>query len=127
MPLFSTAMLENLIRFYGNTLQGLMGNYLEKMTQSFVDMQKNLTDKIPAMDHSKNFAPELWSKLVNVQTPLIQGMMDHYLEQSRMMLVQVQQQMVNPVAPPMFDPFAMMSGIHPPVVVKRKPPKNQES
>jgi hypothetical protein len=26
----------------------------------------------------------------------------------------------------MFDPFSMMSGMRPPVVVKRKPPKNQE-
>ncbi len=32
-------MLAHIIRFYGDTLQGMMGNYLEKSLQAFVDQQ----------------------------------------------------------------------------------------
>ncbi len=41
-PLFTCDMLSQMIRSYGNAMQGFMGNYLEKGMQSFVDIQKKL-------------------------------------------------------------------------------------
>lgn len=41
-PLFSNVFLEQLIRFYGNALQGLMSEYLEKSLQSFMQQQDML-------------------------------------------------------------------------------------
>ena len=41
-PLFSNIFLEQLIRFYGNALQGLMSEYLEKSLQSFMQQQDSL-------------------------------------------------------------------------------------
>ena len=38
-PIFTTEVLAHIIRFYGDTLQGMMGSYLEKSLQSFVDQQ----------------------------------------------------------------------------------------
>lgn len=38
-PLFSTKLLSQLIRFYGDSLQGFMGTYLERSMQAFVDHQ----------------------------------------------------------------------------------------
>lgn len=38
-PIFTTEVLAHIIRFYGDTLQGMMGNYLEKSLQAFVDQQ----------------------------------------------------------------------------------------
>jgi polyhydroxyalkanoate synthesis repressor PhaR len=38
-PIFTTELLSHIIRFYGDTLQGMMGNYLEKSLQSFVEQQ----------------------------------------------------------------------------------------
>ena len=38
-PIFTTEVLAQIIRFYGDTLQGMMGNYLEKSLQTFVDQQ----------------------------------------------------------------------------------------
>ncbi len=38
-PLFSNVFLEQLIRFYGNSLQGLLSEYLEKSLQSFMQQQ----------------------------------------------------------------------------------------
>ena len=39
MPMFTYDVLTQIIRFYGDTLQGMMGNYLEKSLQAFVDQQ----------------------------------------------------------------------------------------
>jgi polyhydroxyalkanoate synthesis repressor PhaR len=39
IPIFTTDVLAHIIRFYGDTLQGMMGNYLEKSLQAFVDQQ----------------------------------------------------------------------------------------
>jgi polyhydroxyalkanoate synthesis repressor PhaR len=38
-PIFTSEVLAHIIRFYGDTLQGMMGNYLEKSLQAFVDQQ----------------------------------------------------------------------------------------
>ena len=36
-PMFSTNVLSQIIRFYGDSLQGFMGSYLEKSLQTFFD------------------------------------------------------------------------------------------
>jgi polyhydroxyalkanoate synthesis repressor PhaR len=38
-PMFTAPVLSNIIRFYGHTMQGLMGGYLEKNMQALMDMQ----------------------------------------------------------------------------------------
>jgi len=38
-PIFTSDVLAHIIRFYGDTLQGMMGSYLEKSLQAFVDQQ----------------------------------------------------------------------------------------
>ncbi|MEN9543461.1 MAG: polyhydroxyalkanoate synthesis repressor PhaR, partial [Pseudomonadota bacterium] len=49
VPMFTTQMLGQIIRFYGHTMQGLMGSYLEKNIQAFIDIQGRLTEQSPAM------------------------------------------------------------------------------
>ena len=41
-PIFSTKLLTTVIRFYGDSLQGLIGGYLERSTQAFSDQQQQL-------------------------------------------------------------------------------------
>ncbi len=41
-PVFSTQMLSQIIRFYGNSMQGLMGNYMEQSKDLFIKMQEQL-------------------------------------------------------------------------------------
>jgi polyhydroxyalkanoate synthesis repressor PhaR len=36
-PMFTEAVLRNIIRFYGHAMQGFMGGYLEKNIQTFMD------------------------------------------------------------------------------------------
>ncbi len=41
--MFSAPMLSQIIRFYGNAMQGMMGSYLEKNIQAFIDIQGKLS------------------------------------------------------------------------------------
>jgi len=92
MPMFTSPVLENIIRFYGHTMQGLMGSYLEKNIQAFSDMQARFTEQ-SGMNSGKAFSPELWSQFMSVQAPMMQGLMTSYLDQSRQLFVQMQEQM----------------------------------
>lgn len=87
VPMFSSAMLAQIIRFYGHAMQGMMGSYLEKNIQTFVELQQRLGD--PA----KGLSPELWAQFMNGQAPVVQGLMGNYLEQSKNLFVQMQEQM----------------------------------
>ena len=42
-PMFTEAVLGNIIRFYGNAMQGFMGAYLEKNVESFMDLQVKMS------------------------------------------------------------------------------------
>ena len=86
-PMFTEAVLANIIRFYGNAMQSFMGAYLEKNVQGFMDLQVKMAGQ------SKGMSPESWAKLMNVQSPMMQGMMGNYVEQSKSAFTQMQEQM----------------------------------
>ena len=87
-PMFTEAVLGNIIRFYGHAMQGFMGSYLEKNVQVFAEIQTKLTEQ------SKVVTPEMWSQFMSMQSPVLQGMMgNYYVEQSKTMLSQMQEQM----------------------------------
>ncbi|MGH8458678.1 MAG: polyhydroxyalkanoate synthesis repressor PhaR [Polaromonas sp.] len=86
-PMFTEAVLANIIRFYGNAMQGFMGAYLEKNVQSFMDLQVKMAEK------SKGLTPEMWAQFMNAQSPMMQGMMGNYVEQSKNVFTQMQEQM----------------------------------
>ncbi|MFZ4061920.1 MAG: polyhydroxyalkanoate synthesis repressor PhaR [Polynucleobacter sp.] len=90
-PVFSTQMLSQIIRFYGNSMQGLMGTYLEKTMQSFVDIHNKLGDQSKGMGAGSS--PEAWAKMLNLQNPLMQGLMGNYMDQSKELFVKMQEQM----------------------------------
>lgn len=93
VPMFSSTMLAQIIRFYGHAMQGVMGSYLEKNLQAFVDMQTRLAEQSKGLYDAKNFTPEMWAQFISGQTPLMQGLMGNYLEQSKKLFVQMQEQM----------------------------------
>ena len=93
MPMLSTAMLEQLIRFYGNAMQGMMGSYLEKTVQAFIEIQGKLTEQSRGLYDSRSFSPEMWTQFLSGQAPMLQGMMGNYLEQSKLLYMQMQEQM----------------------------------
>lgn len=86
-PMFTEAVLANIIRFYGNAMQGFMGTYLEKNVQAFMDLQVKMAEQ------SKGLSPEMWAQFMNAKSPMMQGMMGNYVEQSKNVFTQMQEQM----------------------------------
>ena len=86
-PMFSEAALANIIRFYGHAAQGFMGTYIEKNVQAFTEIQAKLADQ------SKQLTPEMWAQFMNMQNPMMQGLMGNYVEQSKTMFDTMQDQM----------------------------------
>ena len=94
-PMFSSVVLAQIIRYYGHAMQGMMGNYLEKNVQAFIDIQNKLAENSKGIYEGKPFSPEMWTQFMNVQGPMMQGMMGNYIEQSKSLFVQMQEQMQN--------------------------------
>ena len=70
-PILSTQMLSQIIRFYGDSLQGFMGNYLERSVQLFMEQQQgfrqqmgNLLGQSPwtAMNQLTERNMEMWQE-----------------------------------------------------------------
>lgn len=93
VPIFSTQMLSQIIRFYGHAMQGMMGSYLEKNLQAFTDIQARLAEQSKGLYDPKAINPELWTQFLNGQAPGVQGLMGNYLEQSKTLFLQMQEQM----------------------------------
>jgi polyhydroxyalkanoate synthesis repressor PhaR len=45
-PILSTTVLESIIRFYGNAMQGFLASFLEKSVETFLHQQDNLQQQI---------------------------------------------------------------------------------
>jgi polyhydroxyalkanoate synthesis repressor PhaR len=48
-PMFTTQLLSQVIRFYGDSLQGFMGGYLERSLQVFLDQQQQFRSQLNTM------------------------------------------------------------------------------
>jgi polyhydroxyalkanoate synthesis repressor PhaR len=95
-PIFSSQMLYQIIRFYGNEFQQMMSCYLEKNLQTFMEIQTKLqkpqNGTSTSSDHGM-FDPNAYSQFINMQGPAIQGLMSNYLEQNAKAFVTMQEQM----------------------------------
>jgi polyhydroxyalkanoate synthesis repressor PhaR len=93
-PMFSSDMLSQIIRFYGNAMQGMMGAFLEKNIQTFMQIQQRLQEQSRGVYGTNAMLnPEAWTEFVKMQGPAIQGLMSNYLEQSASAFLQMQQQL----------------------------------
>ena len=54
VPMFSAQMLSQMIRFYGHSMQGMMGAYLEKNLQTFVELQKRFAAPALGLSDAKS-------------------------------------------------------------------------
>ncbi|HJW02669.1 MAG TPA: polyhydroxyalkanoate synthesis repressor PhaR [Azospira sp.] len=96
VPLFSTELLSQIIRFYGNAMQAMLGKYLENNIKSFVDFQAKLQDQSRSLYGDNNpMQADLWAQFLNFQGPAMQSMMTAYVDQSKKMFQQMQDQLQN--------------------------------
>jgi len=122
-PMFSHDALTHLIRFYGNAMQGIMGNYLERNIQAFMEIQKNLQEQSRSLygDSAKG-NQEVWSQFLTFQGPAMQSLMQTYLEQSKNMFAQMQDQLQSQTRN-MFNAFGGFE--QPPAREEQKPPVDE--
>ncbi|MCK9282761.1 MAG: polyhydroxyalkanoate synthesis repressor PhaR [Rhodocyclaceae bacterium] len=93
-PMFSADILAQMIRFYGNAMQGMMGKYLESNVKVFTDMQSKLKEQARSViGESGPGNQELWTQFLNFQGPAMQNMLGTYVDQSRKMFQQMQDNM----------------------------------
>ena len=93
VPMFSAATLAQIIRLYGHAMQGMMGSYLEKNLQAFADVQARFAEQTKGLYEASGHTPEAWTQLLSGQGPVMQKLMGTYLEQSKNMFAQMQEQM----------------------------------
>jgi polyhydroxyalkanoate synthesis repressor PhaR len=96
MPMFTSDLLSQLIRFYGNAMQGMVGGYLEKNMHTFVQVQKQLQEQSKTMygDNGK-INKDLWAQFMNFQGSAMQNMMAAYMDQSKNVFIKMQDQLQN--------------------------------
>ena len=95
VPLFTTDLLAQMIRFYGHAMEGMLGKYLEANIKSFTEFQKKLAEHSHSLygEHNSQGQSELWSQFMSFQGPAMQAMMATYMEQSKKMAHQMQDQL----------------------------------
>jgi polyhydroxyalkanoate synthesis repressor PhaR len=94
MPMFSSEMLAQMIRFYGTAQQTIIGQYIEQNVQAFLAIQKKLQEQAKQVYGDKMMlTPELWKQFMQMQAPAMQGMLGNYLEQSAKLFMDMQQRM----------------------------------
>ena len=93
VPIFSTELLGQMIRFYGNAMQGMLGKYLENNIKIFVEFQQKLQDQPRSMyGENPQMQTDFWAQFLNFQQPAMQSMMSAYMDQSKKMFQQMQDQ-----------------------------------
>ena len=95
-PMFSSDVLTQFIRFYGSAMQGMMGSYLERNVQLFNELQKRMQEQSKTLlgDNPK-LNQEWWNQFLSFQGPAMQSLISTYMDQSRNMFMQMQEQLQN--------------------------------
>ena len=95
VPLFSSELLSGFIRFYGSTMQGMLGKYLENNMKTFVDFQQKLQEQSRTMygGDTATVQADFWNQFLNFQQPAMQSMMTAYMDQSKKMFQSMQDQL----------------------------------
>ncbi|MCE1244082.1 polyhydroxyalkanoate synthesis repressor PhaR [Oryzomicrobium sp.] len=93
VPIFSTEVLAQMIRFYGNAMQAMLSKYLETNMRAFVDFQGKVQEQSRSMyGDNKQMQSDMWAQFLNFQGPAMQSMMSAYMDQSKKMFQQMQAQ-----------------------------------
>ena len=78
-PILSSEMLQSIIRAYG-PFQGMLGSYLEKSIQTVLEVQKQAGEQ----------STQAWNDFMRSQMPVMQNLMQQYLEQSKNLYLSTQ-------------------------------------
>ena len=102
LPMFSADMLSNIIRYYGHSMQGLMGNYLERSIGAFHEAQKKFQEQTKSLygnigagagNSIPPFGPDALAKLMQATPGVVPNLMGDYLEKSASSVVGMQEEL----------------------------------
>ena len=95
VPLFTTELLAQMIRFYGHAMEGMLGKYLETNIKAFTEFQKKLQEHSHSLygENNSQMQSDMWSQFMNFQGPAMQTMMATYVDQSKKMVHKMQGQL----------------------------------
>ena len=110
VPMFSADMLANIIRYYGHSMQGLMGSYLERSIGAFHEAQRKFQEQTQSLYGNiggglapnlgnlgkavPGFDAEAWGKLMQGATGgVVPNMMGDYLEKSASNVIGMQEEL----------------------------------
>ena len=88
VPMFSTDMLANIIRYYGHAMQGLMGSYLERSIFAFHEAQKRFQEQ------AKTIYGDM-PKMPFVPNQAVPNVMGGYLEKGAKAVIDMQEELRN--------------------------------
>src|SRR5467141_5165107 len=96
-PMFSSDVLTQFIRSYGNAMQGMLGTYLERNMQLFGEIQKSMKEQSQKLygGEPAKFNEDLWKQFMGFQGPAMQSLISAYMDQSRNVFLQMQEQLQN--------------------------------
>ena len=102
VPMFSADMLANIIRYYGHSMQGLMGNYLERSIGAFHEAQKKFQEQTKSLYGNIGagagsaipaFGADTLTKLMQATPGVVPNLMGDYLEKSASNVVGMQEEL----------------------------------
>ena len=95
VPMFSTDMLANIIRYYGHAMQGLMGSYLERSIITFHEAQKRFQEQTKTLYGDLPRMPaEAWTQFLQ-QGQQMPNVMGGYLEKGAKAVIDMQDELRN--------------------------------
>jgi polyhydroxyalkanoate synthesis repressor PhaR len=95
-PMFTSDVLTQFIRSYGSAMQGMMGGYIERNLQLFQELQKKVQEQSAQLyGGNAKGGQEMWNQFMSFQGPAMQGLIATYMDQSRNMFLQMQDQLQN--------------------------------
>ena len=90
-PMFTSDVLTQFIRFYGNAMQGMMGSYLERNIALFSELQNKMQEQSHSLYGGNKASQDLWNQFMAFQGPAMQSLVSSYMDQSRSMFLQMQE------------------------------------
>ena len=87
VPMFSTPMLANIIRYYGHAMQGLMGSYLERSISAFHEAQKRFQEQAQTIYGDLPKMPFMPGQ------PVVPNVMGGYLEKGAKAVIDMQEEL----------------------------------
>ena len=115
VPMFSSDMLANIIRYYGHAMQGMMGSYLERSISAFHEAQKRFQEQAQTLYGEMPQVPaEAWTQFAAPGQP-IPNVMGGYLEKGAKAVIDMQEELRT-------QALKLFSGFHYPTVPAEEAP-----